>query len=346
MSIDEITIAAQKIEATFHELKQEQDFNQIAKLIAYSFQTIPKQYNQKIFGYIPRIFRVIEIFLERDSIQEQDIFIGEPVVYKIHYPDNIKLYNLNYFYVYCYLKENSEKLNVYFQSAHPSYRNLSTLDYNLESGKIEFEGCISGFKDNISLISVSDPGHSMPGYTSSFYVGSTQLNFTKLIAEVIETIINLAALKTTKTLLIGSSAGTIGALLSSTYFSKKVNVLAVNSQINIQYRKDIIKLFPGIERPRKLSQKFGNQVSCLCRFEQKLNSIPNIYILANVNDNLYPRNLKFYKLYINTHTKAGIDNQSVFDSYYGVDGHGRPEPNSLKAKIRIAREVLTMRSRI
>ncbi len=346
MSTDEIAIAAQKIQARFQKLKQDRDFPQIAKLITYSFQAITQQYNKQIFGYLPQIFREVEIFLERDYIQRQEIFIGEPVIYKIYYPNNIQLYNLNYFYVFCYLKEDSPELNVHFQSAHPNYRQLSTADYNLQSGKIEFEGCISGFKNNRSLISVSDPGHSIPGYTSSFYVGSPQLNFTKLISEVLESIINSANLKTTNTLLIGSSAGTFGALLSSTYFSQKINVLAVNSQINIQYRKDIIKLFTGIDRPQELIEKFGMQVSCLYRFRQQLNSIPNIYILANVNDNLYSRNFQFYNLYINTHTKAGIDNQSVFDSYYGVDGHGRPEPNSLKAKIRIAREVLTMRSRI
>ena len=346
MNIDEITISAQEIKAGFQRLKQERNFNKIAKLISYSFQAIPNHLNRQIFGYVPNIFREVEIFLDESPIQQRNIFIGEPVVYKIHYPDNIKLYNLNYFYIFCYLKENSEALNVYFQSAHPNYRNLSPDGYTLNSSKINFEGCISGFKDNISLMSVSDPGHSIPGYASSFYVGSAELNFTKLIAEVVESIINLANLKTKNTLLIGSSAGTFGALLSSTYFSQKVNVLAVNSQINIQYRKDIIKLFPDVDRPQELIKKFGSQVSCLYRFRQQTNSIPNIYVLANINDNLYQRNFNFHKLYINTHTRVGIDNQSVFDSYYGVDGHGRPEPHSLKAKIKIAREVLTMKSRV
>ncbi|MEM6614648.1 MAG: hypothetical protein AAF652_20875 [Cyanobacteria bacterium P01_C01_bin.72] len=68
--------------------------------------------------------------------------------------------------------------------------------------------------------------------------------------------------------------------------------------------------------------------------------------MANINDYLYQRNFKFYQQYIARFTAAGINNQSVFDSYYGVEGHGRPETNSLKAKIRIAREVLTMQSNI
>ncbi|MGD1919017.1 MAG: hypothetical protein ACFCAD_09055 [Pleurocapsa sp.] len=60
---------------------------------------------------------------------------------------------------------------------------------------------------------------------------------------------------------------------------------------------------------------------------------------------MYSRNFKFYQIYLERFSKKGANNQSVFDSYYGVDGHGRPEQSSLKAKIKIAREVLTMKSR-
>ena len=55
---------------------------------------------------------------------------------------------------------------------------------------------------------------------------------------------------------------------------------------------------------------------------------------------------KFYQLLIAKYSDRGMNNQFVFDSYYGVEGHGRPEANSLKAKIRIAREILTMKSTI
>ncbi len=51
-------------------------------------------------------------------------------------------------------------------------------------------------------------------------------------------------------------------------------------------------------------------------------------------------------MYLSRFTKKGGENQSVFDSYYGINGHGRPETSSLKAKIRIAREILTMKSTI
>ena len=147
-------------------------------------------------------------------------------------------------------------------------------------------------------------------------------------------------------MLFGSSAGTFGALLTSTYFHQKVNVLAVNSQIKLQYRKEIMKTFFGRDKPQEIIKHFGEQVSCLYRFQQELNSVPNIYILANINDNLYQRNFDFYQQYLQRYTKPGVNNQSVFDSYYGVDGHGRPESTSLKAKIRIAREILTIKSRV
>lgn len=341
--MDTLTVA-KSIQEKFIQLKQEKNFSEIAKLITYAFQVNPKEYNQQIFGYIPQIFREVEIFLDGDRLQQQDIFIGEPVVYKIYYPNYQKLYDLNYFYIFCYLKEYSEELNIYFQSAQPKSKNLTPKEYNLQNN-VGFEGSISAFdSDNISVISVSDPGHFIPGCTSSYYVGSANFNLVKLIAEVLENIANLSNIKTQNTLLFGSSAGTFGALLSSTYFSHKVNVLAVNSQIHLQYRKDIMQPFFGINKPQKLLKQFGHQISCLHRFQQEINSVPNIYILANINDNLYQRNLEFYRTYLKRFTAPGINNQSVFDSYYGVDGHGRPEPSSLKAKIRIAREILTMNS--
>ena len=274
-------------------------------------------------------------------------FIGEPVVYKVYYPAEQELYAIPYFYVFCYLKENSQQLNVYFQSAHPKYKNLSPEQYHLNREKISFEGCVSAFNpDNISVISISDPGHFVPGFTSSYYAGSAQLNFTKVIAEFLENICNLSNISPNNTLLFGSSAGTFGALLSSTYFKQKTNVLTVNSQISLQYRNHLMKTFFGISQPQELLKQFGGQISCNCRFQQKINSVPNIYVLANINDNLYQRNFKFYQLYLTNFTRKGVNNQSVFDSYYGVDGHGRPESSSLKAKIKIAREILTMKSTI
>jgi hypothetical protein len=118
----------------------------------------------------------------------------------------------------------------------------------------------------------------------------------------------------------------------------------VNSQIFIQNKSHLMKILFDISEPKKLLEKFGNQVSCMYRFQQELNSVPNIYILANINDHLHQRNWRFYQMYLEKFTTKGVDNQSVFDSYYGIDGHGRPETSALKAKIKIAREVLTMKS--
>ncbi|MEL6495057.1 MAG: hypothetical protein AAFQ41_08015, partial [Cyanobacteria bacterium J06623_7] len=258
-----------------------------------------------------------------------------------------RLYNLAYFYIFCYLKLDSERLNVYFQSANPIYQPLTQAEYNLEQQKIHFEGIFSAFRadnHNVSAISISDPGHFKPGLSSSFYVGSAEINFNQIIARTVESLCHAAEISLAQMLMFGSSAGSLGALLTSTYMSQKTNVLAVNSQIDVHYWQDLMQSVFGLNQPQKLLQAYGDRISCNYRFNQELDSIPNIYLLTNINDNLYERNFKFYQQYITKFTAPGVNNQSVFDSYFGVEGHGRPQAKSLKAKIRIAREVLTMKS--
>jgi len=345
METDAIALA-KKIQTQFETYQHQKQFAQIAKLITFAFQVLPREYNQQIFGYIPQIFRQVTV-KDFFQLQQQDIFKGEPVVYKIYYPNQEKLYNIPYFYIFCSLKENSHQLNVYFQSAHPRYKRFTPDEYDLNQKKVKFEGSMSAFKsNNLSVISVSDPGHFIPSLTSSYYAGSPEINFNKLIAQVLETICDLANISLQNTMLFGSSAGTFGALISSTYLKQKTNVLAVNSQINLQHRKKMMSTLFSIDKPQELIEKYGNQLSCPYRFKEKIISIPNIYLLANVNDHLYQKNFDFYKLYISRFTQKGANNQSIFDSYYGIEGHGRPEPNSLKRKIEIAREILTMNSTI
>ena len=344
MSIDTLD-RVEKIKDKFQQFKQENNYIAIAKLVTYSFQVVSRQDNIAIFNYIPGIFRTIEIWLDKGSIQSKDIFIGEPVIYKIYYGNERQLYGLNYFYIFCYLKEDSHQLNVYFQSANSNHKKLLPQNYELKQNKISFEGSLSSFNgDNISVISVSDPGQFIPNLTSSYYVGSSELNFPQLIAGVLDKITNLADISLAETLLFGSSAGTFGALLTSTYLSQKTNVLAVNSQINVAYRQQIMQACWGIDDAKKIMRQFGERVSCMRRFNGELSAVPNVYLLANINDNLYQRNFNFYQQYVKNFSHQGINNQSVFDSYYGVDGHGRPEPSSLKAKIQLARIILTMRS--
>lgn len=345
METDAIALA-QKIQLKFASYKQQSEFSQIAKLITFSFQVLPREYNQQIFGYIPHIFRQVTL-KDHSQLQQQDIFIGEPVVYKIYFPNQQRLYDLSYFYIFCYFKANSQQLNVYFQSAHPKYKSFTQDEYHLSQEKVKFEGSMSAFKPhNISIISVSDPGHFIPGFTSSYYAGSPEINFNQLIAEVLEKICNLANISLKDTMFFGSSAGTFGALLSSTYLKEKTNVLAVNSQIVLQHRNQLMNFLFNTNQAEKLVEKYGNQLSCTYRFRQKINAIPNIYLMANINDHLHQRNFDFYKLYISRFTRKGANNQSVFDSYDGIEGHGRPEPNSLRRKIEIAREILTMKSTI
>ncbi|MFM2310924.1 MAG: hypothetical protein RLZZ04_200 [Cyanobacteriota bacterium] len=341
MTTDAIALA-QKVKHQFEEYKAQQQFEEIAQLIASALQILPQKYNQQIFGYIPQIFRQIE--LKECVVQAKDICFGEPVIYKLYFPGHQKLYGFAYFYIFCYLKHNSSQLNVYFQSANPSYKKLTPDEYDLAQGKISFEASISSFKsDYMSVISISDPGHFIPGLTSSYYVGSEELNFNQIIAQVLENICRLANISLQETMLFGSSAGTFGALLSSTYLQQKTNVLAVNSQINLHYKAELMQIIFKQTQPKLLLEKFGNQISCTYRFEQDIASIPNLYILANINDNLHNRNFEFYKQYLSRFTQKGRNNQSIFDSYYGIE-HGRPEANSLRAKIRLAREILTMQS--
>jgi hypothetical protein len=342
MVTDAIALA-RKVQRQFEEYKAQQQFKAIAQLITSALEILPREYNQRIFGYIPQIFRQLEV--NDCTIQANDIYLEEPVIYKLYFPHSQKLYDFSYFYVFCYLKQNSQQLNVYFQSAHPSYKKLTSDQYDLSQKKISFEASTSAFKpDNISTISISDPGHFIPGLTSSYYVGSAELNFNQIIAQVLDNICNLAKINLQDTMLFGSSAGTIGALLSSTYLQQKTNVLVVNSQVNLHYKKQLMQPIFNMTQPESLLEKFGNQISCSYRFKQDLVSVPNIYLLANINDNLHNRNFEFYKQYLSRFTRKGVNNQSVFDSYYGIEGHGRPEPNSLKAKIKIAREILTMKS--
>ncbi|MEM6614647.1 MAG: hypothetical protein AAF652_20870 [Cyanobacteria bacterium P01_C01_bin.72] len=122
MTTDAIALA-QKIQSKFEQLQAQQRFAQTARLITSSLEILPSSYNLHIFGYIPGIFR--QITIKDCAIEASDIYLGEPVVYKLHFRDRQKLYDLPYFYIFCYLKLDSEELNVYFQSANSRDKNLT-----------------------------------------------------------------------------------------------------------------------------------------------------------------------------------------------------------------------------
>jgi hypothetical protein len=250
-----------------------------------------------------------------------------------------------YFYIFCYLKKGG-KLDVYFQSASEKDRSSHQSQYDIEKTNIGFEGLSSAFTNSdSSFISISDPGHYIPDLCSSFYIGTKDINFVEIITKIIEKIAILADIELESTFLFGSSAGSMSALMSSTYFSKKVNVMAVNSQITVQNNKKLINNLFKLN-VKEVMTNFPNRVSCLHRFRQKTfkDCIPNIYIMANINDNLYRINYVFYQLYQRRFTRQGIDNQSFFDSYFGVEGHARPHKAALKVKIELARKILTIKS--
>ena len=73
------TIAlAKKITDRFEENKQQRRFEQIAKLITLSLDNLPQAYNLQIFGYIPAIFRQVEI---RDYHLELVISVEESLLF-------------------------------------------------------------------------------------------------------------------------------------------------------------------------------------------------------------------------------------------------------------------------
>lgn len=340
------TVLNEDIQDRLAKYKSKSSYVKIAELLAFSLKNIPSELNRQIFGYIPSLFREIDVKDSSSGIQLSQLPIGEPVVLKINFPKQKTIKGIPFFYLFCYLKENSSRLNVYFQSAAKISNPLSQQQYTLANKKITFEGVISAFTEQESAICISDPGHFVPGLNSSFYVGTKQINFPSLISNVIESICNAAQINLKDAFLFGSSAGGMGALLTSTYFSKKVQVLAVNSQIITYDLSKVMKTFLETSDRHTLLKKFANRVSCLNRFQQNINSIPDIYLLANINDSLHHRNFKFYQLYQQLFVASGKENQSVFDSYCGAEGHGRPDKASLKKKMAIAKEILSMKSNL
>jgi hypothetical protein len=237
------------IKDQFEYFKENKQFDQLAGLITYVLDNNLYKSFQQVLGYITAIFPEIEI-PDAGNISKSDLCIGEPVVYKIHYGSGWKLYDIPFFYLFCYFKDNPRKLNVFFQNADDEFENLSSGDYVLCKGKIRFGGFLAAFSPNdVSVISVSDPGHFIPGITSSYYAGSREMDFSRLIAGVLETLCDLAGMHFDQTLLFGSSAGSMGALLCGTWFSRKVNVMAVNSQIYIQHHTRLMENFkPSVQR--------------------------------------------------------------------------------------------------
>lgn len=337
-------ISNNNIEKQLKKLKSNFCYSEIGTLISKSLKVNSSEFNRQVFGYIPAHFREIEIYGNLSNLNIHNIFVGEPILYKVFFPSSATMGEIRYFYLFCYLKDNDQGLNVFFQSASRASRFLCPKNYYLSSRKIAFEGMVSAFENDLSFISISDPGHFIPGLCSSFYVGTTKLNFTQLISTVVEKISRLAKIKLKHTFLFGSSAGGMGALLSSTYFSSKVQVMSLNSQISTYHLSDPMKILLGTDEKENLLYKFGDRVCCFKRFQNDICSIPNIFLSANTNDSIYQKNYKFYQLYRKLFSGRDKNNQSLFDSYCGVNGHGRPDKKSLKKKIYIARELLTLNS--
>ena len=94
-----------------------------------------------------------------------------PVFYKVFLPSGKTVGQVNYFYVFSYIRKEKKALNVYFQSAAVSDRSQTQSGYSLSSGAVRFEALKSAFTDTTaSFVSISDPGHfcetHRPAFTS------------------------------------------------------------------------------------------------------------------------------------------------------------------------------------
>ena len=90
MNTDAIALA-KKIKMQFKILKKQKQYTNIAKLITYAWQVNPSRFNRQIFSYLRGIFREIELFPTSKAIQLKDVYFGEPVIYKVYYPQAQKL---------------------------------------------------------------------------------------------------------------------------------------------------------------------------------------------------------------------------------------------------------------
>jgi hypothetical protein len=335
-------ISEVRLPTRLSDLHKNEDFSSIARIISETLREPPPGFDRRVFGYIPSLFREIEVFYADDTWPDLVVYPDEPVIYKIHFPPQRTICGISFFYLFCYLKLDTDRLNVYFQSAKRDSKILRQNEYDLAGQKVFFEGLIDGFENpDFSFINISDPGHFIPGLNSSFYAGSKEINFSQIIADVLTAICRSAKIKLSDTLLFGSSAGSMGALLTSTYLEEKTNVFAVNSQITTYNNSQLTKVLFDTDDADFLMMAYGDRLSCLDRFYLYLPAVPNLYLLANINDELYSANWDFYRHYQKCFVAKGKNNQSVFDSYYGVEGHSRPDKSVLKAKIKTAREILT-----
>lgn len=299
----------------------------------------------RTFGNLADIFP--EVMVE-NPLEDLPTY-NYPVFYKVFLPSGKVVSRINYFYVFSYIRKDVKSLNVYFQSAAVSDKSQTESAYSLASGSIRFEALKSAFMDKTtSFVSISDPGHFVKGAPTSFYVGSAGCDFSYYIASFIERLLLAYNLPHRRTLLFGSSAGAVGALMCGAILSKKVNVLSVNCQLELASRRWVLKkFFDGLSR-QEAEQQYGTQLSCFKRYEEVSletpRKVPNIYLLCNIRDDLHSRNVSFFEFLIRSFSNSEYKNQFVFDSYYGVEGHGRPKPVQLKEKMKIARKSLTMSS--
>ncbi|MEM9272328.1 MAG: hypothetical protein AAGA80_05110 [Cyanobacteria bacterium P01_F01_bin.143] len=222
---------------------------------------------------------------------------------------------------------------VYFQTANNEFRNSTPSEYT-SAKDVPFNGIGQAIKDQTrSTICFSDPGiFSDKNIITSWYSEVDKVDICAYIGQFLQHWLNCISLKPDQILMIGSSAGSFGALRSATFLDGKTNVLSVNGQIDRDfkykgntYRHDLINYFEKYFRLKK------NNLT-----------IPNIYLLCNYRDRNIRLNRVFADLISNfPYEKRGTTRPNiVLDFYDGIYGHGRPHKGNLLEKINIADLVL------
>ena len=249
--------------------------------------------------------------------------------YQIKIPD--RYIEFDRFYVFSNINPTATSGKVYFQNAASKFKEATADDFFKNSARnVPYDGIRQAISNHSqSAICISDPGIFIEGKVTSWYSVVESVDICFYIAQFISHWLEAASLQPKDILMFGSSAGSFGALRTTTFLSKKTNVISVNGQIkrsfdykNNQYEHDILDYY----------QK------CL----QQNIVIPNIYLLCNYRDNNTILNRQFFNLIDNhNYTNKGTYRPNiVFDLYDGLEGHLRPRKDNLLQKIEIAETVL------
>ncbi|NJL51965.1 MAG: hypothetical protein HC930_06610 [Hydrococcus sp. SU_1_0] len=88
------------IQEQFNRFKSKSRYSEIANLLTFSLHNVPEQLSHNIFGYIPGLFREVAITNPLVGITPNQLYIGEPIIYKVSFPGNHTMKGIPYFYLF------------------------------------------------------------------------------------------------------------------------------------------------------------------------------------------------------------------------------------------------------